>query len=285
MSGSAKNPTKSEARRKFGNQLRHWRGLRGVSQLTLACEAGISARHLSFLETGRSSPSRDMIERLSDSLDVPPADRDLLLISAGYAPNAGAEDIAAPDFADLEAVLGAILARHTTVPALAIDEAWEIRMRNALVEPLFDEFRARYRLPERVANNALHILCHPEGMRQFMPDWAAYAEPFVREVQREASASSRPEIERLLREVRSYPGVPGVGDTVGRRSRAAHPVLTLARGEGVPVLAFHTTFTTVSLPAAHGTRGVKIECFYPANAETADRIEEIAAGRSQLPPG
>ena len=261
----------------FGSWLRHWRGLRGVSQLTLACEAGISARHLSFLENGRSHPSRDMVERLSDSLEVPSADRDLLLISAGYVPVTQVETGAASDFEDLETVLRAILARHTTVPALAIDAFWEIRMRNGLVEVLFGEFRRSYSLPDRVANNALHILCHPQGMRQFMPDWAAYAEPFVREVEREASMSADPTTERLLREVRAYPGVPGVGEVVGARGTDAQPVLKLIRGEGRAPLAFHTTFTTVSLPATQGARGVKIECFYPADTTTAEEVEAVAA--------
>ena len=259
----------------FGAWLKHWRGVRGLSQLDLAGDAGISSRHLSFLETGRSLPSREMIERLVETLEVPLVDRNIFLLAAGYAPAYPTDDGAAAEFEALERILEFIIARQTSFPALVIDEDWNIRMRNPIAVDIFSEFRSLYRLPEEISNNAMHVLCHPDGLRQFMPDWARYAEPFVRELNREASTKPGSALARLRDEINAY---PRVSDAVGLAARPIgmmDPVLTMRLRTETASLAFFTGFTTFVLPFAGQPQTVKIECFYPADRETAGIVDAL----------
>lgn len=260
----------------FRTLLRRWRKVRGLSQFALAEDAGISTRHLSFLETGRSLPSRDMVQRLAESLDVPAADRNVLLLSAGYAPTYPADDFAAVEFEALERMLELILSQHKSFPALVIDEAWNIRMRNAAATRLFGEFRPFYRLPDQLADNALHQLCHPEGIRQFIPNWTEYAKPFVREINREASMEQRSTAKRLRDALQSYPGVSHATELPEERSGLMQPPLTMQLRRKNRSLSFHTAFTTFVLPFALKPQYIKIECLYPADPETAKVVERLA---------
>ncbi len=260
----------------FRTLLRHWRTIRCLSQLALAEDAGISTRHLSFLETGRSLPSRDMVQRLAESLDVPPADRNVLLLSAGYAPTYPADDFAAVEFEALERMLEFILSQQKSFPALVIDEAWNIRMRNAAAARLFGKFRPFYRLPDSVADNALHILCHPDGLRQFMPNWTEYVEPFVREINREASLELCSTAEGLRDALHSYPGIPDATDLSEKRAGTMQPPLTMRLQRKNASLSFHTAFTTFVLPFALKPQYIKIESLYPADPATARIVERLA---------
>jgi transcriptional regulator with XRE-family HTH domain len=265
----------------FGAWLKHWRGVRGLSQLDLAGDAEISSRHLSFLETGRSLPSREMVERLAETLEVPPSDRNIFLLSAGYAPAYPADDaVAAAEFEALERILEFIIARQTSFPALVIDEAWNIRMRNRIADDIFAEFRGLYRLPQAVSNNAMHVLCHPGGLRQFMPDWARYAEPFVREINREAASKPGSAVARLRDEINTYPGVLEAAGSAARPSGMMDPVLTMRLRSETASLAFFTAFTTFVLPFAGRPQTVKIECFYPADPATARIVDALVAARA-----
>ena len=265
------------SRQAFRTVLRHWRRDRGLSQFALAEDTGISTRHLSFLETGRSQPSRDMVRRLADSLDLPPADRNVLLLSAGYAPTYPADDPEADAFEPLERMLELILAQQTSVPALVIDEGWNIRMRNAAAVRVFGAFRETYRLPDDVADNALHVLCHPNGLRQFMPNWRDYVEPFVREIDREATMAVHSDAEGLRDAVRAYPGLPEAdGVSAARGGPMPSPLMMELQGRDTS-LSFYTAFTTFSLPSALKPRSVKIEWLYPADRVTARSVHDMAA--------
>lgn len=261
----------------FRTVLRHWRRVRGLSQFTLAEDTGISTRHLSFLETGRSQPSRDMVQRLAESLDLSTTDRNVLLLSAGYAPAYPADDPEAETFEPLERMLELILAQQTSVPALVIDEGWNIRMRNVAAVRAFAAFREAYRLPDDVADNALHILCHPDGLRRFMPNWRDYVAPFVRQIDREASMSVHSDAAVLRDALRAYPGLPEADAVPETRTDPAQPPLMMElRGKDTS-LSFYTAFTTFALPSALKLRSVKIEWLYPADRETASTVHGIAA--------
>ena len=267
----------------FGAWLKHWRGIRGLSQLDLAGDAEISSRHLSFLETGRSLPSREMVERLAEALDVPLSDRNIFLLAAGYAPTYPPDDAAAAEFEALERILEFVIARQTSFPALVIDECWNIRMRNQIAIDVFSAFRALYRLPEAVSANAMHVLCHPEGLRQFMPDWARYVEPFVREINREAASKPGSPAARLRDEIHAYPGISEAAVSTETRTGMMEPVMTLRLQTDDMALAFFTAFTTFVLPFAGSPQTVKIECFYPADPATARMVDDLAQARTQQP--
>src|SRR3982074_3474179 len=131
----------------FGRMLRQWRDARHMSQLTLATEAGISTRHLSFLETGRAQPSREMVQLLTGMLDVPLGERNALLVAAGYAPLYGDRSLAAPDLEPVRRALEYILRQQEPFPALVLDGEWNIVMHNSAARRIFDLFRATLKTP------------------------------------------------------------------------------------------------------------------------------------------
>lgn len=264
----------------FRALLKHWRAARGLSQFALAEDTGISTRHLSFLETGRSRPSRNMVRRLADSLDLSPEDGNVLLLSAGYAPTYPTDNAATAEFDALERMLECMLAQQTSVPSLVIDEGWNIRMRNAAAGRVFGPFRSSYRLPDGVADNALHILCHPEGLRQFMPNWSEYVEPFMREIDREASMTIDADADGLRDALHAYPGVPEITDGPKARAGTMQPVMTMRLQRKNTTLAFNTGFTTFVLPSALKPRSIKIESLYPADTGTARIVAGLVASQA-----
>lgn len=264
----------------FRALLRHWRTIRGLSQFALAEDAGISTRHLSFLETGRSLPSRDMVQRLADGLALPSADTDVLLLSAGYAPAYTENPITPPAFETQERMLEAILAQHKSMPALVIDEDWNIRMRNTAAARVFGRFRQCYGLPESVAHNAMHILCHPDGLRQFMADWSAYAAPFVRAVNREASMEAGSAAEGLRDALFDYAEVPAAAELSNENAGNARRPLTMRLQAEDMSLSFYTAFTTFELPFALKPRQIKIEYLVPADPATAEIVDRLCKSPS-----
>jgi len=145
-----------------------------MNQLALATDADISIRHLSFLETGRAHPSRAMVERLSAVLDVPLADRNVLLLAAGYAPLYGERDLAAPELDHVRRALQFILRQQEPYPALVIDSVWNVVMRNTAADRIFRPFRGPTNLSRAHAGNALHSTFHPDGLRRFIVNWEEF---------------------------------------------------------------------------------------------------------------
>ena len=250
------------AGRTFGDLLRTWRRARGLSQLAFAGDAGISARHLSFLETGRSRPSREMIERLAETLGLSRLDQDGLMLAAGFAPVSDTSEVT-------DAVLAFLLSTETPYPTLIMDDHWNIRMRNVAAGRVFGSFRSNYQLPDAVANNALHILCHPNGLRRFVTDWDIYATPFLQAVERDAAKAPQSAAAHLRRDLDAYPDLP----------RPLHngpaPLSTLNLQNGRIRLSFHTAFTTLRLPTASSLGSYRVETLFPADPATAGYLEEI----------
>jgi transcriptional regulator with XRE-family HTH domain len=150
----------------FGALLRHWRLARRMSQLALAVEAEVSARHLCFLETGRAHPSREMVQILAGVLDVSLADRNAMLLAAGYAPAYGQRDLNAPEVEHVRRAFQFVLQRQEPYPAIVVDGAWNTVMRNAAAGRIFGFFLEGAALPREHAGNAMHMVCHPEGLRR-----------------------------------------------------------------------------------------------------------------------
>jgi transcriptional regulator with XRE-family HTH domain len=192
----------------FGAVLRRWRITRRMSQLALATDAEISARHVCFLETGRATPSRDMVELLASVLRVPLADRNVMLAAAGYAPAYAERALEATAVQHVRRAFEFILRQQEPYPAFVIDGQWNIIMRNDAVDRIFGLFRTTPGLPLRLAGNALHALCHPDGLRRFIVNWEEFAGPLIQTLQREAAERANPAAGRLRDEVLAYPGMP-----------------------------------------------------------------------------
>ena len=173
----------SSATPAFGRLLKQWRTTRHMSQLTLATEAGISTRHLSFLETGRAQPSREMVQLLTGMLDVPLGERNALLVSAGYAPMYGERPLGAPELEPVRRALQFIMRQQEPYPALVLDGHWNIVMRNEASRRIFELFVGP--TPEDRTINVMRAVFDPRGLRPFIVNWEEMAECLMHAVHRE----------------------------------------------------------------------------------------------------
>jgi transcriptional regulator with XRE-family HTH domain len=256
----------------FGPQLRHWRELRRLSQQALALAAGVSARHLSYLETGRSRPSRTMVATLAEQLQVPLRARNQLLVAAGHAPQYPQRSLDAPELGAVRRAVDRILARHDPLPAVAVDRRWDLVAANravgALVTP--DELAAAGSPP-----NVYRLVLHPDALAPRIVNLTEVAHHLVVRLRREAEATGDGELAVLLDEVTRYPAVrrggpvaAGVPSEVVVPLRLRHP-----RGE----LAMFAAVTTFGTPADVTVAELALELFYPLDEATAARLTELAA--------
>lgn len=243
----------------FGDVLRTWRQRRRLSQLELAIEADISARHISFLETGRSSPSRAMVLRLAEVLDVPLRDRNELLVAAGLAPGYPERTLDHPDMAAVRDGVQRVLAAYAPYPCVAVDRNWNILSANAAAGVLLDGVDpALLQHP-----NALRLALHPQGLAPRIRNLGQWRHHLLARLRREVAASGSTELTALLAECESYPGSEHSPDPAA----VAVPLeLRTAGGELLRFLSTVTTFgTALDLTAAE----LSIEAFLPADEATA----------------
>ncbi len=263
------------AARGFGALLRHWRQSRRLSQLDLAAEARVSARHLGFLETGRAQPSRDMVQLLGGALDLPLGEQNALHLAAGYAPPYGQRELDALDLEHVRHALDFILRQQEPYPGIVIDGRWDVRLRNEASRRLFGPFRTSYGLDPRLADNAMHVVFHPGGLRPFIANWEEFAGGLIQILHREAAhgggAAARPRDEIL-----AYPDLPA-GWRVPHAPAPVSPVLTMHLRKDDLRLAFFSTLTTFAMPRDAALQQLKIECFYPADEQTAEAARRAAA--------
>jgi transcriptional regulator with XRE-family HTH domain len=273
---------RTAAAQAFGALLRHWRLARRMSQLALAVEAEVSARHVSFLETGRAQPSRDMVQLLASVLDVSLGDRNALLLAAGYAPAYAERTLEAPDLDGVRRALEFILRQHEPYPAIVLDGGWTVVMRNRAAQRIFPRFLDPGTLSRDLAVNAMHSVCHPDGMRRFIENWEEFAGPLIQTVHREAADGTNAPAARLRDALLAYPGMPPKWKRADPRSPAP-PLLTMRLRRGDLSLAFFSTLTALATPRDVMLEQLRIECFYPADEateKTARRLadEEAASG-------
>ena len=259
----------------FPALLRRWRLARGMSQLALATEAEISSRHLSFLETGRTRPSREMVLLLVGVLNVPMRDQNVLLTAAGFAPMYRETPLAAPEMEQVRRALGFMLAQQEPYPALVVDRHWNVLMQNDATVRVLGMFLD----PEEVAQipgppNAVRMVFHPHGLRRYLTNWETLAGPLIQQVHREA-VGGIPDAEtlRLLDELLAYPGVPARWRTPDAQARSA-PFLALALRKGDLALRFFTTIATLGTPQDLTLQELRVEYFF-----AADEVMEESARR------
>lgn len=265
----------AQPRRSFGSLLRHWRLVRRVSQLVLATEADISGRHLSFLETGRAQPSREMVQLLATALDVPLAEQNNLLVAAGYAPIYGARGLSAPELDHVRHALEFILKQQEPYPAIVFDGKWNIMMRNDAADRIFSLFRITSATGRKEGRNAMRTIFHPEAMRQFIVNWEEYAGPLMQALHREAADGLNVNAARLRDELLTYPGVPSRW-TVPDPLSVVPPMLTMRLKRDDVSLAFFSTLTMLATPRDVTLQELRIESFYPADTITQETARRLA---------
>jgi transcriptional regulator with XRE-family HTH domain len=249
----------------FGVLLRHWRTVRGVSQLDLALDADISTRHLSCVETGRAQPSREMVVRLAEALEVPLRERNALLLAAGYAP---LYRHTALDASELEAARRAVeflMAQHEPYPVLVVDRYWNTLRMNAGAK----RFLALFPGCDSVTpHNGPRLVFHPQGLRSFIENWEIVAARIIRRVHREAADNPSDEtMKRFLEELLSYPDVPSRWRMLDLDG-APPPFLTINYRWKNSTLRLFSALTTFGTPQDIALQELRIESFFPADEAT-----------------
>jgi transcriptional regulator with XRE-family HTH domain len=250
-----------------GELLRHWRGVRRLSQLALALEAHTTARHLSFIETGRSQPSRAMVMRLARVLDVPIRERNQLLLAAGYAPVYSEVGLAAEDAALVAAALQRILASHEPYPAVVMDRHWNILDRNQAAHALFG-----WLLRDRAHDgpgNLIRRFFDPDGLRPYIVNWEEAAGVLLQRVHREAIGGA-PDAGTadLLEDVLAYPGVPAAWRAPDL-TRALLPIVPVVFSRDGRSFSYFSAVTTLGTPQDALLQELRVECLHPADEQTA----------------
>jgi transcriptional regulator with XRE-family HTH domain len=266
-----------------GPLLRRWREARHVSQLDLALEAEVSSRHISFLETGRAEPSREMLLTLCNVLDVPLRERNLLLLAAGYAPVYGETSLDDPRMTQVRAAVEIILKSNEPRSALAHDRHWNIVMANdafvrfatvVLGKPPATLLPLQVARPPRL--NVLHLLFDPNGFRKVIVNWEAIAKSLLNEAYRRLAWARDDTLKKLIAEILSYPGVP---------ARWREPELEAPHDLILPMelnlegqlARMFSTVTTVQTPHDVTLQELHVEVFYPADAETEAVLQSYQA--------
>lgn len=267
----------------FGARLRWWRERRGLSQLGLAADAETTQRHVSFLESGRAVPSREMILRLAAALDLPLRQQNALFLAAGYAPAWRESKLSAPELARVDSALGYMLAQQEPYPAFVLDRRWTILRANAgaarLGEFLTGPSPAAPATSAEPANLAVALMS-PDGLRPFIANWEEVALYFLRGVQADALADGTPETAALLARLLAVPGAPAPSRVLPPDETQA-PVLAIHFRRGETSLRLFTTLATLGTPHDVTLQEIRIECFFPVDDATARAFQDWAvAGRS-----
>jgi transcriptional regulator with XRE-family HTH domain len=258
-----------QRQRPIGELLRGWRERRRLSQLDLALQAEISTRHLSFVETGRSRPSREMVLRLAEQLELPLRERNQLLLTAGYAPVYPETALDAPQLAAVRAAVRQVLTGHEPYPAAAVDRGWNLVDANAGVALLTAGVAPELLAPPA---NVLRASLHPAGLAPRIANLGEWRAHLLGRLRRQVHLTADPDLARLYDELRAYPGdrrapaidLPGAGEIVAP--------LRLRHGDRE--LAFFSTITIFGTPLDVTVAELAIESFFPADADTAAVLRE-----------
>jgi len=257
MSSSSRRASQTEY--EPGGLLRYWRQQRGRSQLDLSLEAGVSQRHISFVESGRSIPGRELVLSLAQALDVPLRERNLLLLASGYAPVYAESTWDAEEMAVVRIAVDRVLAQHEPHPAVVMDRYWNVLMTNSAAPSFFGLFLDLSL--RKGPRNILHLMFDPEGMRPFVQDWEAVALGLMQRVYREAAGHmvDKKTIE-LLNDLRKYPGVADLR----ARGESHVPVLPVTFVKGDEKWSYFSMISTIGTPHCITAQEFRIECMFPA---------------------
>jgi transcriptional regulator with XRE-family HTH domain len=264
---------------RVGSLLRGWRQRRRMSQMELALEAGISTRHLSFVETGRSRPSAEMVLHLAERLEVPLRERNELLLAAGFAPQYSSSSFEDPALREVRDAVSRVLAAHEPYPAIAVDRYWNLVASNEALGPFLEGVAPELLVPPV---NTIRLALHPDGVAPRIVNLGEYRADLIERLDRAARLTGDPELAALHGEMQGYPGpdapphpyppIPAVA--VGLR-------LAPPAGQDGPELAFFSTITTFGTAVDVTVSELALEAFFPADAATAARLHRGVA--SDLP--
>ncbi|WP_349596513.1 helix-turn-helix domain-containing protein [Azospirillum argentinense] len=278
-------PSRTVPRQPIGELLRAWRKRRGFSQLDLACEADVSTRHVSFLETGRSQPSRTMLLHLADRMDIPLRDRNALLAAAGFAPVFSEHRLDDPEMQAARRAVDLVLTGHEPHPALAVDRHWTLVAANRAVAPLLAGAAPDLLQPPV---NVLRLSLHPSGLAPRIENLAQWRTHILHRLTRQIDVSADPVLTALLDELKGYPAPdgPAVNASNGRNDPLpSHDgvVVPLRLRTEAGTLSFFSTTTVFGTAVDVTLSELAIEAFFPTDSATADVMRQALA-RSRPSP-
>lgn len=249
----------------IGGLIREWRTRRRMSQLDLAMEAEISQRHLSFIESGRSVPSREMVQHISEQLEIPLRQRNQLLLAAGYAPSFSEKPLDDPSLAPAMDAVRMVLKGHEPYPAIAIDRHWNLIEGNAALGQLLEGVEDASLLEPPV--NVLRLSLHPKGVAPRIVNLHEWRAHLIERLKHQNDTTGDPVLKALEQELLGYPDGPRQGRPIqGNANAIVHP-LRIRVGDAV--LSFISTTTVFGTPLDVTLSEIAIESFFPADEETA----------------
>lgn len=272
--------TETASKPVFAPLLKRWRSTRKLSQLELSLTAGVSQRHVSFLESGRAAPSRAMVLQLGDALDVPLRDRNQLLAAAGFAPVFESRGLDDPDMAPVMAALEQVMTHHEPNPAIVVDRNWNVLMHNDALRRAFlalvgdlDAMWARV-CPDSEPN-LLKLTFHPEGVRDYILNWREIGPLLLGRARREAEMDGNTTLTALLDDIGNYSGVPRRWHTPNWQTPPP-PVLPLEYQVGDAQLNLFSMLSTFGTAQDITADELRIETFFPADEASAALLRALA---------
>ena len=262
----------------FPRLLRDWRQKRRLSQLDLALSSGVSQRHVSFLESGRAQPSRNMILQLSETLDVPLRERNAWLNAAGFAPLFKARPLDDPQMNQVMGAVRMMLNAHEPFPAVALDRAWNIRLSNSAFDGLAAMLGDVWDRVGGEQRNLIRLFFHPQGIRPMVTNWAAVGPLIWRRAEREAEAVGGQEMKSVLADLAAHQDADILWSAAGADLVPILPFNIEAGGVHLSMFAIVATFGTAQDVTADELR---IETLYPADAETEALFRGAATARER----
>ena len=247
-----------------------------MSQLDLAMEAEVSTRHLSFVETGRAQPSREMLLRLADQLDIPLRERNVMLVAAGFAPMFPQRSLDDPALAAARRAVDLILTGHEPFPAMAVDRGWNLVSANRMVAPLLDGIDADLLAPPL---NVIKLSLHPRGLARRTANLHEWRAHILERLRREVELTADQGLADLLTEVRAYP-IPGGQPSRKPSNEFAGIAIPFQLRTQDGILSFLSTTTVFGTPVDVTLSELTLETFFPADAATARALGAMAAGLS-----
>jgi transcriptional regulator with XRE-family HTH domain len=259
------NLPKTKSNNELGALLRHWRDLRGKSQLDISLDTGVSQKQISFVESGRSVPSRPTLTAIAQALDIPLRDRNTLLLAAGYAPIFSESDWNSKEMKSVTDALKRMLLQHEPFPALVMDRYWNVLMTNDCAPRFFNCF---FDMASREGpRNMLHLMFDPNGLRPFIANWEVVAKSLFERVYRESVGRVVDEKTRaLLASLLAYPDVKS--EWKNPVVIGFMPVIPLSFVKDDHVLNYFSMVTTVGTPQTVAAQELRIECMFPADEAT-----------------
>jgi transcriptional regulator with XRE-family HTH domain len=254
----------------YAAAMKYWRTKRGFSQLRLSAESGVSQRHISFLESGRSQPSRDLILKLGMTLDIPLRQRNVMLLAAGFAPAYQERSLSDPEMTAVRQALDFMLEQQAPYPALVVDRLWNLQMNNGPAATMMSWLLGLPAGTQLPSVNVIRLTLDPNGLRPYIANWEDVATDLLQWIQREAMGDGPgSEATRLLEELLSMPGVRAAAAAPNLERRALPFLPFTVRKDGTELNLF-TTITTLGTPHDVTVHELRLEAFFPADEATAE---------------